>query len=179
MAAKTRLTLEEFECLTHDGMLHELNEGEFVSVTHPKFRHTRIAHRLQEVLSGYLQAKPTGEIFLEAGCLLRVDPPTLRVPDVSYLSADRIRQAPLDEYVEGTPELAVEIVSPSDSAEDLDQKVMQYLAAGSLSVWVFCPRTRKIHIHRAHSNPLVVEENQFLEAPELFPGWSVRVSDLL
>lgn len=90
---------------------------------------------------------------------------------MSYLSADRIRQAPLDEYVEGAPELAVEIVSPSDSAEDLDQKVMQYLAAGSLSVWVVYPRTRKIHIHRAHSNPLVVEENQFLEAPELFPGW--------
>ena len=136
MATATVLTLREFEELADDGKRHELNQGELVSGTHPKFRHMCVAQNIHDALSPYVREKKIGRVFSEMGYLLSENPPTLRIPDVSYLSQERLGQASSDGYVPGGPELAVEIVSPSDSAEDLQEKVEQYLDSGSQVVWV-------------------------------------------
>ena len=123
MATATVLTLREFEELADDGKRHELNQGELLSVTHPKFHHSWVAQNVHDALSAYVREKMIGRVFSEVAYLLSEDPPTLRIPDVSYLSQERFTQASSDGYVPGGPELAVEIVSPSDSAEDLQEKV--------------------------------------------------------
>ena len=107
--------------------------------------------------------------------LLAQDPPTLRIPDVSYLSQERIQQASSDGYVPGGPELAVEVVSPSESAEDLQEKVEQYLASGSQVVY---PKTRTIHVFPQAAASAPLGEDDLLEEPHLFPGWSIPVTEL-
>ena len=179
MAAKTQLTLAEFERLPDDGRVHELNRGELVSVGPPKLRHSLTAHKIQAELSKVTQAKGLGMVLLETAYLLSSDPTTVRIPDVSFITSERFKGLSLDDYVPEAPALAVEIASPSDSVEELREKAEQYLAAGSRRVWVVYPQTRKVHVYRTAAAPLVLNESHDLDAPDLFPNWSVRVGKLM
>ena len=179
MAAKTQLTLAEFERLPDDGRVHELNRGELVSVGPPKLRHSLTAHKIQAELSKVAQAKGLGMVLLETAYLLSSDPTTVRIPDVSFITSERFKGLSLDDYVPGAPALAVEIASPSDSVEELREKAEQYLAAGSRRVWVVYPQTRKVHVYRTAAAPLVLNESHDLDAPDLFPNWSVRGGKLM
>jgi Uma2 family endonuclease len=177
MATRTLLTLEEFERLPDDEMIHELSKGELISVTYPKFGHSKVALRLQRRLMFFVEERQLGGVYPETGYVLSPDPPTLRFPDLSFLSLERERSQSPDDYVRGAPELAVEIVSPSDSAEDLQLKIHQYLSAGAKAVWVIYPKTRSVHLYQ-HGVSRVLTEKDVLDAPELFPGWSMPVSEL-
>ncbi len=79
--------------------------------------------------------------------------------------------------MEGAPDLAVEIVSPSDSATALARKVRQYLEAGTHTVWVVHRKTREVHVYEQGSTRFLTEE-QTLDAPELLPGFSTKVNEL-
>jgi Uma2 family endonuclease len=91
-----------------------------------------------------LREHPVGRAIPEAGYILAREPLTIRQPDVSVLSEARIQGTEEDSYFEGAPELAVEVVWPSDSAEDLEVMVKQYLNAGAEQVWVLYPKTRDV-----------------------------------
>ena len=177
MATKTQLTLAEFERLPDDGRVHELNNGELVSVGPPKLRHSLTAHKIQAELSRVAQAKGLGMVLLETAYQLLTEPPTVRIPDVSFITSERLKGLSLDDYVPGAPALAVEIASPSDSSEELRQKAEQYLAAGSRRVWAVYPQTKEVHVYTPDAAPRVLDESQDLEAPDLFPDWSVRVAE--
>ena len=116
------LTLEEFAQLPDDGMHHEISEGELITMSGPKSLHSRIIRKVFKAIDTALEKSGYGEAFPEAGYVLARDPLTVRQPDVSVLSTERIQSTPPDDYFEGAPELAVEVVSPSDSAEDLELK---------------------------------------------------------
>ena len=116
------LTLEEFAQLPDEGVRHEISEGEVITMAPPKFLHTLVAVAIFEMLQAYLKQHGGARAFPEAGYVLSHDPLTMRQPDVSVLTTERIRATDVDGYVEGAPELAVEVVSPSHSAEDLEIK---------------------------------------------------------
>jgi Uma2 family endonuclease len=171
------LTVEEFSRLSRNGKKHELSEGELLTMPPAKLLHTLIAQTLQELLQAYLTKQRKARALMEAGYVLSRDPLTVRQPDVSILSNDRIRATPSDDYCEGAPELAIEVVSPSDSAEDLELKAQQYIRAGGKEVWIVYPKTRTVHVLRTGSGP-IFGENDMLESPELLPGLSIKVADL-
>src|ERR1041385_512229 len=124
MGAKTLRTLEEFESLPEDGNKHELNQGELVVMPPPKLIHSRVQQRINFCLSNYVADSHGGEVYSEAGYLLsRVPEITVRQPVVSFLSMSRVSNTPDDQYAEGSPDLAIEVVSPGDSAEELNLKV--------------------------------------------------------
>lgn len=80
--------------------------------------------------------------------------------------------------IKGAPELAVEIISPSESAEDVDEKVELYLAAGSKTVWVVWPNTRHVLIHYANGEVRKAGLGGFLDAPEVLPGAKIPVDSI-
>jgi hypothetical protein len=82
-----------------------------------------------------------GQALVEAGYKLSSDPPTWVQPDVSFLLNTRVQATAGKEYFEGAPELAVEVVSPSESAHDLNEKIHLLLRGGSLAVGDLCGRT--------------------------------------
>lgn len=102
----------------------------------------------------------------------------MRQPDVSFISLDRLPHLPAEDYISGAPDLAIEVVSPSDTAEDLNRKINQYLAAGGVKVWAAYPRTRQIHVSEKDRPTTILSGDDALTEPGLFPGWSVRVSEL-
>jgi Uma2 family endonuclease len=88
------------------------------------------------------EAAAGGQAYFEAGYKLHENPASWVEPDVSFLRGDRLPVTKFQDYFLGAPELAVEVVSPFESASDLDRKVELRLAAGSLAVWVIYPRKR-------------------------------------
>ncbi len=177
MATKTLMTLEEFERLScDDGVIYELDEGELVSMTFPMPKHARIQRKILGALDRFLQANALGEVFSDTGYLLSAQPPTLRGPDVGFLRAGR----PIDPEarIKGAPDLAVEVVSPSDTASGLMRKVQQYLASGAHTVWVVYPETAQVHVFETSGQARVLKREDVLTEPELLPGFSVPVAAL-
>jgi Uma2 family endonuclease len=176
MGTKTLLTLEEFMALPDDGMRHELSEGELITMPPPAFLHSQVVRNIYRILTKYVDEKRIGGVFVDAGYLLSRAPRTVRQPDISYLIKDRLPSAMKSVYCEGAPELAVEVVSPTDSAAELNRKVQQYLEAGSKEVWVAYPDTRSVHVHRPGGNTYRAAETDTLTS-DLFPGWSACVAE--
>jgi Uma2 family endonuclease len=171
------MTEKEFARLPADGVRHEINAGELITSPPPKSAHSLTALAVLEALLPYWRENPLGRAIPEAGYVLSQEPLTIRQPDVSVLSKARIEVTEEDSYFEGAPELAVEVVSPSDSAEDLEIKVRQYLSSGAQQVWVLYPKTRDVHVFQS-DRYVVLKSDQVLEGGDLLPGFSIKVSDL-
>jgi len=173
MASKTLLSLEQFEQFPDDGMRHELDEGELILLPPPLGRHGRISLEIGVLLRSYIDPRSLGDVFVESGFRLKRD--TVRSPDVSLIRAERSRTMDQDQRFEGGPDLAIEVISPSETAADIARKVRQYLSAGTV-VWVVYPRDRAVHVFESSGSARVLGADDLLEAPDLMPGFSVRVS---
>ena len=171
MTPKTLLSVEEFAALPDDGMKHELNEGELITMPPPKPRHGHCQLTLGAALREFVVARNLGRVFTESG--YRLSPGTVRGPDISFVRQSRLQDP--DEYFQGGPDLAVEIVSPGDDASDLRQKIKQYLDAGTPVVWVIYQRSRQIEIHMADKTIRTLGVEDTLEAPQILPGFSLPV----
>jgi Uma2 family endonuclease len=177
MASKTLLTIEQFDQLPiREGILYELNEGEVVTMTEPMPRHNWVRDNIAAALRDFAHPRHLGRVFLETG--YQLTPETVRIPDVSFVPADRMREIDLDKRIQGAPALAIEVVSPTDLAEELTQKVKQYLAAGAKAVWVFYPKTREVQVFRADGGSFVRREHESVEDPDILPGLSLDLKSV-
>ena len=175
MTPRTLLSVEEFAALADDGMKHELNEGDLIVTAVSKPRHGECQARLGSAIWKFVVSHGLGRVFTESG--YRLTPHTVRGPDVSFVRTLRLQDP--DEYFEGAPDLAVEIVSPGDDASDLREKIKQYLDAGTLVVWVVYPRSRQVEIHTPGKTIRKLGVEDILEAPELLPGFQLSVRAIL
>ena len=172
MATKTLLTIEQFDELpVKEGILYELNEGGLVTMTEPMPRHNWVRDNIAAALRDFAHPQNLGRVFVETG--YQLTPETVRIPDVSFVLADQMREIDLDKRIQGAPALAIEVISPTDLAEELTQKVKQYLAAGVKVVWVFYPKTREVQVFRADGGSFARHEPETLEEPDLLPGFSL------
>lgn len=178
MATKTLMTLEEFERLSSDdGVLYELDQGELVSMTFPMPKHALVQQALLLELGNFLKQHPVGRVLSGTGYLLSSDPPTLRGPDLGFVRAGRVIDP--EARIQGAPDLAVEIVSPSDTASGLLRKVQQYLAAGAHAVWVVYPDNGQVHVFESGGQTRVLGRQDVLTEPDLLPGFSLPIAALL
>ena len=172
MGTKTLLTVEQFDKLPEkEGILYELSDGELFTVTEPMPRHNKVRDKIARIMGNFAEEHKLGTVFSETG--YQLTPETVRIPDVSFIQADRLRGTDLDRRIAGAPALAIEVVSPTDLDEDLNRKVEQYLAAGAKAVWVLYPKSREVQVFRADGASFVRREHDLLEEPELLPGFSL------
>src|SRR5271157_3859763 len=177
MATKTLLTIEQFDELpVKEGILYELNEGGLVTMTEPMPRHNWVRDNVARLTGNFVEGRKLGRVFLETG--YQLTPETVRIPDVSFVPAERMREIDLDKRILGSPALAIEVVSPIDLAEDLTQKVKQYLAAGAKAVWIFYPKPREVQVFRADGAIFVRRECETLEDPEVLPGFALDLKSV-
>src|SRR5262249_37744022 len=121
MASKTLLTAEQFELLPDDGMRHELDEGELISMPPAVGKHGKIQRIIGGVLGNFVDPRSLGEVCPDTG--FRFGHNTVRALDVSFIRAERVRCGDLDRRFECAPDLAVEVISPSETASDIAHKV--------------------------------------------------------
>ena len=175
MAIKTLLTVEQFEQLPDDGMRHELDEGELIAVPPTFGLHGKVQGEICSILRNFIRPRSLGLVFVETGFRLNRD--TVRAPDVSLIRLERASILDLESRFECAPDLAVEVISPSETASEIAHKVKQYLQAGS-AVWVVYPDDRTVHVFETSKNARILEGDDLLEAPSLLPGFSIRVNEL-
>jgi Uma2 family endonuclease len=171
----TKLTFEEFQRLPErEGAIYELDEGELLMEPSPAVRHNLIRQRIAFKLMQFVDSKHLGIVLEEMDFRLTSD--TVRNPDVAFVTAEHVRTIDLDRSpVEGAPALAVEVVSPGNSAQDMAKKTQQYLRAGCRSVWIVYPSLRQVEIHSASGIRQVREPGNLSDA-ELLSGFSISIS---
>jgi Uma2 family endonuclease len=171
MATKSLITFEQFEKYPDDGHKHELLQGEHIILPPPKSYHSDVQHLLLRVLQPYVDQQGLGDVRIEAGFKLSED--TWVQPDVSFLRVSQLGNTRLGGSFEGSPALAIEVASESNTAAQLDLKMELYFAHGAEEVWVVFPQTRRVRAHfpDGHSETLATGLKS-----ELFPGWSAPVS---
>jgi Uma2 family endonuclease len=154
-----------------DGVLVERDMGNesdsvgatFIAVLHPHVKAGRLG-RVFGPNSGYQYAA--------------LDNGRLKFPDVSVVLAERLAGGVPKGWASFPPDLVVEVVSPNDEADEVQQKVGQWLAGGVRLVWVVYPEAREVVVHHPdrHSQTLVLGEE--LSGEDVVPGFRVAVSEL-
>ena len=157
-----------------EGAHYELSQGELITVPGAGYRHEYVKGNVYESLVLANAKVRAGRVFCESMFRLRDD--TARQPDVAFASNDRIKDVPVEDgLIPFVPDLAVEVISKSESAEDAEIKVQEYLTAGVLEVWQVYPEARIVHIRTA-SGVLQLRPAETLETPVL-PGFRVRAGE--
>ena len=154
--------------------------GFAVSEPPASFRHGGIAAEVFTRLAEYVREGNLGRVVsTETGFLLARDPDTVRAPDVAFVSRSRIERAgTFRGFFPGPPDLAVEVLSPSERPADVHAKTGDYLAAGARLVWVIDPARRQVRVHRSLLRPVILDEASMLEGDDVLPGFSVNVARL-
>jgi Uma2 family endonuclease len=165
----TRLTLAGYEKLPDkEGTHYELDEGTLLMEPSPALRHNLIRQRIAVQLTQFVRSHQLGVVVGEMDFRLGTD--TVRNPDVAFITADHLRNIDPDHSpAEGTPALAVEVISTTNLAQDTAKKVRQYLDAGSRAVWLVYPALRLIEVHdsagaRRITEPESLQESRCLPA---------------
>jgi Uma2 family endonuclease len=174
------MTIEEFLALPDDGVERDLIRGELREreMTRRGRRHARTEIQIGSCLKNWLDSRTglVGEVVGgEAGFILTRNPPSGVGIDVAYVSAEVAARAPEAAYFEGPPVLAVEILSPSDTQEEIDEKVAVYLESGVKIVWVVNPRFKTVTVYRPDLQPALFNENQTIDAEPHLPGFRACV----
>lgn len=180
MATKTTWTLADYMALP-EGTLYELSEGELLVCASPTFRHNEIRYRINASLYDWLQQHPVGVVTSESD--FQLGPDTVRRPDVAFIRAERFQTEYERLNVQPmAPDIAFEIISSSDRPGAMQEKVNQYLVAGTARVWVVYPDYGEAHLftkQRIQPEVRRAERGEYLDAPELLPGWTMLLGSFL
>ncbi len=169
-------TADEFWEISRSNMgkKWELVKGVVVEMSPTGDTHTILATWIAHLLLSHVASKDLGDITGEAGgYTLSTDPDTVRAPDVGFISKARLTPM-TGKYYPVAPDLAVEIVSPNDTATEIHDKIIEYLQAGTRLIWVVYPRSRTIDVYTA-AGARTLDVNGTLEGGEVLPGFSVPV----
>jgi Uma2 family endonuclease len=180
--ARTRLlTAEEFFLLpdSNDGSKQELVRGEVVLLPIPGVEHGEVQGNVGSLIKEFLRKNRIGRVGSGSGVITDRNPDTVRAPDVSYYSKERM---PLDKRVVGyndqPPDLCVEVVSPSNTMKQLKAKAKEYLFAGVRMVWIVNPEDREVAVIVEPLESRTLEADAILDGGDVLPGFSCKVSDL-
>lgn len=178
------MTAEEFLRLPDaEGVTRELIEGVVAerAMTTRSPKHTTCAAEITFALRTWLaRSARLGVVSVgEVRCRLTDDPATIVGIDVAYFEGtDAIRQSREESCFDGPPVVAVEILSPTDTHEDVGEKIHRYLAAGTKQVWIADPDFRTVTVHRADAPPAFYHHLQDLPGGPDLPGFQVPVGSL-
>ena len=168
------ITVEEFDRLEEEEFRYELDEGELITMTRARASHARIEGRLFFAIQTYLNQNPVGEV-IGSDILFVLGPTTKRAPDVSVV----LRTFDPNLEIQGAPELAIEILSPSNRPRAMQRKIGQYFAAGCRLVWVVDPGARAVEVWtNLEAASRTLGESDTLEAPDLLPGFALPIAGL-
>jgi Uma2 family endonuclease len=163
----------------------EVVNGEIVEVPPVSLYADEVSNRLKEAMDRYLAAHDVGRARIEV--MFRIplpeDQTRNRRPDVAFFSYERwARNRPLPltgHAIDVVPELAVEVVSPTDYAEDVQSKAREYIRGGVRVVWQIFPKTRQLLSFEGPQSARVYTANDEVDGGPILPGFRFRLADLL
>jgi Uma2 family endonuclease len=177
-ATKTLLTAEQFDNYPfEEDKRYELDEGELIEMTRPAYKHNRVMQHLLVELVMYLRKHPPGEALLSEN-LYALSPNTRRSPDVAVILGDRREELKNAKVIPIIPEIAAEVLSPSETPRMIHRKLKQYFEAGVKEVWLIDPDSREVEVWRGATLPdRALVAGEALTSP-LLPGFELPLAEL-
>ena len=172
------LTAEDFVKL-QDGQLSELVRGRVIPMNMPVPRHGVVCSNIGFLLAKYLDEHDIGRVMTnDTGVITERGPDTVRGVDVAFFSYDRLpRNARPDRYPESAPDIAFEVLSPSDRPGEVQTKVGEYLRAGARRVCVVHWRRNAITVYWPDDAIRTYEESDVIDLSDILPGFRLSVRD--
>lgn len=182
MAQETRITTaEELFRMPDDGVhRYELAAGRLRTMTPAGGLHGAISGRLTVALGAWVDERRLGIVLTaDPGFTLQSDPDTVRAPDVAFVARHRIPADGIPKaFWRGAPDLAVEVLSPTDNRAEVDEKIADYLRLGVKQVWCVEPSTKSVTVFGPDRAPQVFHETDTLDGGDLLPGFRYALSRL-
>lgn len=177
----TRVTADELLAMPDGGWRYELVRGELIRMSPASGGHGDVESELLYLVKHHVRTRRLGRVYPgDTGFQLATDPDIVRAPDVAFVQRARAPSgAARRTYFQGPPDLAVEIVSDSESATDIRETIEDYLRAGARLIWIVYPRTRSVTVYRADGTVSERRENDALNGEDVVAGFSCRVGDLV
>ena len=176
--AKKIWTEKELMSLPENGYKHELINGELVMVP-AGMEHENIVIKLSAALERFVSEHKLGAVFgSNAGYWMKSG--NLRSPDVSFISKKLLQgfKRPPKGFFKGSPDLAVEILSPSDTMENLHEKIFEYFENDTKLVWVVNPEEQVILVYHSPRPDKLLRGSDILSGEDIFTGFTFPVSEL-
>ena len=162
-------------------ILYEVVNGQVVESSPLGRYESGNANLLGELLNEEARKDRLGRAFVELLFLIDVDPDLKRRPDLAFVSAARWpyrKQVPEGEAWDMVPDLAVEVVSKSNGAEEIVEKVGEYFQTGTRLVWVVYPRARQVYVYTSPIEVRILPESADLDGGEVVPGFRLSLKRL-
>ena len=166
--------------LNHPRERCELVKGELRIMSPAGGEHGWIIIAVSLPLAAFVKEHQLGYVFgAETGFVIERDPDTVRAPDVAFVRAGRFTGRPTKKFVPFAPDLAVEVLSPGDTASEVQEKVEAWLSAGTQAVWLVDPQRQSAAICRAGHDSVISQRVEELSDDVLLPGFRLSVASLL
>ncbi len=174
-------TIDDLLQMESNGKSYELVYGVLVEVPSMSFRESRLAMRLSSPLDQFITKQDLG-IVLDSDAKYRLarDPDLVRQPDVSFVSWRHLpgRNIPTNDAVDFAPDLAIEIISPTNRATEIEQKIEDYFVYGVRLVWVIYPDQKHVYVYDAPNRCRILQPGDTLDGGDLLPGFHMSLAEL-
>ncbi|HEX8148127.1 MAG TPA: Uma2 family endonuclease [Pyrinomonadaceae bacterium] len=186
MSTTTRLiTADELLVMPHrdehgNDCRLELIRGELRVMSPSKPLHGIVCARIAAALINFVEATDLGVVFgAETGFVVERDPDSVLGADAAFVSHERLAAVEdIDKFFPTAPDLAVEVMSPSNTAREMEKKVALYFAAGARAVWVFNPKKKSVAVYASLTDVRVLGEQDTLDGGDVLPGFRLELSKL-
>ncbi len=174
------LTAEELLRLSTKGVRGELIRGMLCETMPTGFEHGKVVMKLGFLLSNFVYPLKLGSLTAsDSGVWLEHDPDTVREPDIAYFSTEKMPpEVRVTGYAEAIPDLVVEVVSPSNSLREINDKALMWLSFGVRLVWTVDPDTRTVDVYREGQSVATLAEDDSLDGLDVLPGFTCAVRDV-
>ena len=157
----------------------ELIDGQLHRKPYRGFQDGLLCAEIGHVVGDWVKSRGLGKVVSSTGFVLGRDPDTVLSPAIGFLVSERFeRQRGCDEYVDGPPNLAIEVVSCGEINSEVDDKARRWLAAGCEMVWVIYPRGRSVTVYKSLNDVRILTGDAALDGGELLPGFSYPLAKL-
>lgn len=154
----------------------ELVQGKIVIMSPSGYEADEVAATVVGELYRWVKPRKLGRVAASSAGF-RLPNSDVRAPDASFILAERLRRSPRS-FAELAPDLTVEVKSPSDSVDDLEAKIQEFLALGTKVGILINPDDHTVKLYRSNRDTVTCSNDDILTVPELLPGWELSVSEL-
>ncbi|HEY9831165.1 MAG TPA: Uma2 family endonuclease [Stenomitos sp.] len=169
----------EYMALPKDGHRYELVNGELIDMGNSGAKHGYVAVILSAALFNHVFSRKLGAV-MDSSTAFKMKSGNKRSPDISFVDKQRlqgIEELP-DGFLEGAPDLAVEILSPGNTVEEMHNKIVEYFENTARLVWVIHPNEHYVLVYRSPQPDRLLKSTDALDGEEVIPGFTLAVSEL-
>jgi Uma2 family endonuclease len=179
LPAKKEWTDQEFMALP-DGHRYEIVNGELIDMGNSGAKHGYVCSLLVTALMSYALPKKLG-VVMDSSTAFKMKNGNKRSPDASFFAKERLQgltELPTG-FLEGAPDLAVEVLSPGNTTDEIDTKIAEYFENGTRLVWVINSTQQYVLVYRSGQEPdRLLKSVDSLDGEEVIPGFSLAIADL-